>query len=344
MYESTLNQYNKGIWGQLVHVRNFYTGFYQNLQTPITADLLGKPSYTYQDALSNLADEYITKVENFEDRLSEELELVSQTGLITNLVKTKMISNYTSYISRTANAGFVSLSNTVETLATNQLALTKYMEKLDFISFSGDAKVLNDGSSKFYFLTGQTENGQNTLEQFKSDYAVVMNDLTGFTSDIQGVLILPDNLTNGDFTTFVPSGPAMAYSDSYVFTLFSHIILNNKQQFVDEISKDVDIVYLETAKTIVTNLLDDVWIPIFQTELSTEKSDFNTFKLGSNIQNKLNYNPQVNGTSITTRDRKTDFSTSGNSAPYEQPFQNIKSTQNTNNDIITFNGKKVYYG
>jgi hypothetical protein len=157
-------------------------------------------------------------------------------------------------------------------------------------------------------------------------------------------LILPDNLTNGDFTTFVPSGPAMAYSDSYVFTLFSHIILNNKQQFVDEISKDVDIVYLETAKTIVTNLLDDVWIPIFQTELSTEKSDFNTFKLGSNIQNKLNYNPQVNGTSITTRDRKTDFSTSGNSAPYEQPFQNIKSTQNTNNDIITFNGKKAYYG
>jgi hypothetical protein len=283
-------------------------------------------------------------VETFEDKLSEELDTVTQTGLITNLVRTKMMSNYTSYISRTANAGFVSLSNTVETLAANQLALTKYMEKLDFISFSGDAKVLNDGSSKFYFLTGQTENGQNTLEQFKSDYAVVMNDLTGFTSDIQGVLILPDNLTNGDFTTFVPSGPAMTYSDEYAFTLFSHIILNNKQQFVDEITKDVDIVYFETAKTIVTNFLDDVWIPIFQTELSTEKSDFNTFKSGSDIQNKLNYNPQVNGTSITTRDRKTDFSTSGNSATYEQPFQNIKSTQNTNNDIITFNGKKAYYG
>ena len=90
--------------------------------------------------------------------------------------------------------------------------------------------------------------------------------------------------------------------------------------------------------------MDDNWIPTFQTELSKEKSDFNTFKQGSNIQNKLNYNPQVNGTSITTRERKMNFSTSGNTSPYEQPFNNIKTTQNTNNDVSTYNGKKAYYG
>jgi hypothetical protein len=343
-YESILNQYNKGIWGQLVHQRNFDTGTYQNLQTPITANLLGKPSYTYQDALSNLANQYIDDAQNNQDRLLGQIDTVTSTGLLTNIVRTKIANNYYTYISRTANAGFISLSENIETLASNQLALTKYMEKLDFISFSGDAKVLNDGSSKFYFLTGQTENGQNTLEQFKSDYAVVMNDLTAFTSNVQGVLILPSNLTSGDFSIFDPSGPNMGYTDDYAFTLFSHIILNNKQLFIDELVKDVDIVYYETAKTVIKNFLDDNWIPTFQTELSKEKSDFDTFKQTPNIQNNLNYNPQVNGTSITTRDRKTNFSTSGNSAPYEQPFQNIKSTQNTNNDIITFNGKKVYYG
>jgi len=341
VYDTVLNQFNKGIWSQFVNQRNFYNGSFQNLQTPISATLIGKPVY-YQNVINSLAEDYANKFET-QDTLAIGLNNLFTGGTFSELTYNKIINNYSNLITSTAESNFSSLATIAQDISDVQSKLTIMIEKLDFISFSGDAKVLKDNSAKFYFLTGQT----NSLTKFKEDYSIVVNSITAFTNAISGTLIIPSNLVSGTFTNFIPINNTQFQNlDSYAFTLFSDKILDETklQDFLTSLTNGLDETEVSVAKDSIKNIIDNKWKTLFSDEKNAEKTEFENLKNTTVIKDCVNFNPTSNGVSLSTDERKMDFSTSGNDSAYTTPFDNIRSTQNTNNDPISYNGKKQYNG
>jgi hypothetical protein len=342
VYETTVNQYNRGIWGQLMFKRNFTNGNSLTLQTPVGLNLIGKP-VDYQTAIQALAEDYVDNIN--QDRLYEAINNAKTADTITNSVKNKMVDNFTEYITSIASTNFNSLSTAVQDISDVQLKLTTSMEIMDYISFSGDAKVLNDGSTKFYYLTGQTENGQDSLESFKSDYSKIVEDLSGYTNVTKQLFISEIDDTSAGFYQ-LQGNIAFQYLDNLAYTLFSEIILDTtkKSSFVESIIKDVNEDFTTTCENIVNEFLDTYWIEIFTAEKDYEKEFIDSTRNGNDYKIYSDYNPQVNGVSVSTKERKMSFATTGNSANYETAYNNIKSSQNSNSDVTTFNGKKQYNG
>ena len=139
---------------------------------------------------------------------------------------------------------------------------------------------------------------------------------------------------------------AFQYLDGYAYTLFSEIILNTEKRpkFVESITKDVNEDYKEKSEKVVNDFLDTYWIEIFTAQKEYETEYLNSVRDSSDYKIYSDYNPQVNGSSISLPERKMSFATTGTSTNYETAFNSIKSSQNSNSDQKTYNGKKQYNG
>jgi len=287
--------------------------------------------------------------ENYSNRVNSEdsiiLKLQTYSGAVDTQTFDKVVTNYKNLINSTANSNFKSLSTSSQDISDTQLKITLDIEKLDFICFSGDAKVLNDGSVKFYFLTGTSENGKNSSVSLVDDYTTVMKDISGFTEDTKGILTpLPANVGTGLFTNYQTLTTFTNSLDVLAYSIFSDVILNSDKlkTFVENLTKGIE---SQSVSTILEGIIQEKWVNLFTNEKTAEKNELAAIKQLPTIKEKINYNPKDSAsTSLTDKERKFIFSTNGSSSPYQGPFDKIKSKQNTNNDPITYNGKKQYNG
>ena len=89
-----------------------------------------------------------------------------------------------------------------------------------------------------------------------------------------------------------------------------------------------------TVNTIITPTLDSWNSAVVQT--------FTKFKKEPETQQYLNYNPQINNSSIKGIPRVYNFTTSGVTDTQLTSLKSLFSSVNSNNDNQTFNGKKQF--
>ena len=217
---------------------------------------------------------------------------------------------------------------------------------MDFICFSGDAKVLGDGSPKIYSLTGGTENNKNTLTQFQQDYQTIMSGgVKTFYSWAETSGVIPNSgITSGSVSTFTTKGPAFPLvSDNYAYILLSNVILDNakKEDFINQLLLNItepDTAVVKTSLEIVVQK----YVDLFTAEKTAEKSYLDSTIASPEYLSYKNWYPETDGGSMTQFERKMTFQTGGGTDAQKTAFTNIKATQNTNNDKNIFNGKKEF--
>ena len=346
-YESVINEYNLGVWAQINHKRNYKVGYINNISASSLTNLttiLGK-QVTYTDALSSVS----TLLKESIDNQTESLTLIiKNSGSLSPSAKQKVLNNYKQAADYAVLNNFNNISVKIQELTSAQLKMTKYMEKMDFISYGADAKVLNDNSNKIYVLSGQPINATDTLSEFLADYTITKDKVNEFYQETKNKIIFDDNYTSGTTTYYNPlSGLFINPSDVYVYTLFSTEILdaNKLTNLQNRLVENVPPNYTAATISLISNHLNFYWVPMFSAEKAKEKQYFTDLKNSPQISPFLNYNPtDASSVSLTTKDRVMSFVTSGATQEMKTAYSNILSTVNTNEDTTVFNGKKQFDG
>ena len=134
------------------------------------------------------------------------LEVDELAALFSNMGESTEFSEMS--VEQQINTGFISLETYTQNMSNLQLAMTKYMSKMDVVSFSGDGKILNDGNTKIYNLSGNTVNGNDTLTEFYDDYyEICYGDTTSiglFEVDFKNIIFYETNYLIDTPTLSVP--------------------------------------------------------------------------------------------------------------------------------------------
>jgi nucleoid DNA-binding protein len=274
---------------------------------------------------------------------------------LNNPTKNKIRNNYINLVANRVITGFTRVSEFIQGTSEMQLDLIKSMSIMDYISFSGDGKTLPDGSLKIYSLTGKTDNGINTLDEFSEDYLTVVSGITKYYNygstggtDNGGFLFITSPLTTGNTTTYkslYDGSWSPIESDGVVYTLFSKIILDpvTKNEFIEELIKDVNENKKPAAKSFVTKYVND-WEFLFDNERKTEIKLIDEFQNRGDYQELKNFNPTRNGVQLISKKRVMTFKTGQGDANLQAIFKDITSSVNFNDSPIVFNGKKQFNG
>ena len=346
-YESFVKEYNLGVWSQVNNTTSYKVGYFNNFESSSPSqqvEILGK-QVSWQGPLDRVGDELIDLINVNEDRLMYSINQLNGQSL-TNFSRNKISSNYINIINKTLLNNFNSVTTNINTLSDIQLNMTKYMQKMDFVSFSGDGKILNDGSAKIYHLTGQTENGENTLDGFKTDYYTVMSGLTKFYTYSLNKIFFSSSYTSGLTTTYNPITFSNEFGDAYVYTILSTTILDEtkKEIFRQELVKNINSEETQIALSEIDRVLNNFWIPYFTAEKTAEDESLKEFKSNPTFLELQNFNPQSNGFTLTQKTRNMYFSTAPGVIDLTSQFKDITSNVNYNDDPATFNGKKQFDG
>jgi hypothetical protein len=134
-------------------------------------------------------------------------------------------------------------------------------------------------------------------------------------------------------------------SDAVVYTLFSGIILSEtgRQEFVQELIKDVQEEYKESAKDFVEAQVL-IWLERFTIEKNTEKTLIQQFENKPDYQQFKNFNPTRDGKQLTSKKRVMIFKTGQGDAGLSAVFKDITSGFDFNESLQIFNGKKQFNG
>ncbi|NBO36211.1 hypothetical protein EBU91_01520 [bacterium] len=216
------------------------------------------------------------------------------------------------------------------------------MSIMDFVAYSGDGKTLVDGNSKIYSLTGKTDGGSNTLDDFKTDYSLVAQSIQDYYNYWEGTLFITPEQAN-TYNGFVESW--VIPSDKYVYILLSNIILSTDNaivdKLIDELVKDID---NPSIRQFVAEIVDE-WKTIFQVERDAEKEEIKLLVDGTTNQDFINFNPRgADGIQLTSKARVMTFKTGQGNNILEAAFKAISSSANFNESLVTFNGKKQFNG
>jgi hypothetical protein len=352
-FVSFINEFNYGVWSQVNHIRIYNVGYvnaYFSLDNQ--TEILGKQT-NYQTYLVNTANLLITAIDTYEDRLAF---LLNESELITNQTRNKILSNYKNIIINEVSTGFTRVSEFIQGTSESQLDLVKSMNVMDFISISGDGKTLPDGNPKIYSLSGKTDGGGNTLDEFVTDYVTVVSGITDYYeygssggTDNEGFLFITNALTTGNITTYKSlyyDGWEPVISDGYVYTLLSKILLNPtlKEGFINDLVKDVNEDYKAFAKDFVTVQVDEGWVGQFTNERKKELELIAEFENSPNYQQFKNFNPTRDGVQLTSKKRVMQFKTGQGDSYLQALFRDITSSSNYNDSLVVFNGKKQFNG
>jgi len=346
-YESFVKEYNLGVWAQINNTTSYKIGYFNNFESSSPGQqvtILGK-QVTWQGPLDRVGELLVDLIDSDSDRLMYGIEQVNSQTL-SNFSRNKIKSNYIDTINKTLLNNFNSVTTAVNNLSNTQLNMTKYMQKMDFVSFSGDGKILNDGNPKIYNLTGQTEGGENTLDTFKTDYYTVMSAVSNFHTYSLNKIIFNIQYTSGMTTTYTPMTFSNEFGDAYVYTIFSTIILDEtkKETFRQDLVKNVIPDETEVALSEVDRVISNFWVPFFTNEKSAEDEFLQEFKNNPTFAEFQNFNPQSNGVSVTQKTRNMNFSTAPGPIDLTSQFKDVTSNVNYDDDPATFNGKKQFDG
>jgi hypothetical protein len=349
-YETFVKEYNMAVWAQVNRSRAFMYGFYLNTYFPnnLILNILGKQG-DWETSLSRIGDIVKTNINNESDSL---IFAISGTPTINDTVKAKIKENYKSYIDTVLSNNFTKVATYIQKLADTQLKMTTYMQKMDLISVGGDGKILANGATKLYVLSGQTEDGQDTLSQFSSDYVKIITDANNFYTLGLNSIFYDFSKTSGFTTTYTGITTFDNPRDLYVYTLLSNVVINNntRPELIDALVKNVQTEHYNSAKLFVTNFITNNWLFDFTTEKNAEEESIIDFK--STLQYKFysKYNPtDTTGRSLSTRQRVMSFTTVSPNDPLTsvnywrtEAIKDIYRTENTTVDPAIFNGKKQF--
>ena len=347
-YENFVNEYGLGIWAQTNVTKNYYEGYINNLKSPNT-DLLqiyGKPT-DWQASIQELGETLKEAINDEDDNLASNINISNQ---ISNNTKNVMIDNYLALVDQQINSSFISVATYIQNISDLQLKMTKYMSKMDFVSFSGDGKILSDGNSKIYNLSGQTVNGEDSLSTFFNDYFEVCSGETTSIGtlevDFRNIIFYQPNYlidTPQISKPFYKGYFVLGYDyDNLVYMVFKNTLLDQtkREKFITEITKNITKEVDKPFATAIVNSTINGWLPAFQSQVTFEKEFLATQKEEFQFGGYENFNPQINGLSLKGKDRPMSFVTGPNST-LETAIKEIYSSVN-NGAQDKFNGKKQF--
>jgi hypothetical protein len=261
-----------------------------------------------------------------------------------------MIDNYLALVDQQINSGFISIATYVQNMSDLQLKMTKYMSKMDFVSFSGDGKILNDGNTKIYNLSGNTVNGNNSLTEFFDDYLEVCSGETTsigtFEVDFRNIIFYQPNYlidTPQLSKPFYKGYFVLGYDyDNLNYMMFQNILLNNskKEKFITDITKNITKEVDKPFATAIVTAKVNGWIESFKKQKDFEKEFLSTQRDEFNFGGYPNFNPQINGISLRDKDRPMSFVT-GPNPTLDSAIKEIYSSVNSG-PANKFNGKKQF--
>jgi hypothetical protein len=328
--------YNTALLYRITKYRSYTDGYINNIKSPQTypAQIFGKPSI-WQESLNEVNQSLQTKINNGQDPIISGLSQYS----ISFDNKEQIKQNYINLCVEKITNGFGDIQDKINEIANIEVNYYQTLRKLDFICFSGDGKILGDGSPDVVLLTGQTENSANTLFDISDDYRKIAKDLQNFYNESRLNEIFFDD---GDYNLY-ESFNGLTDGEVLVYTLFSEDIL------------DLDLRYTMMER-LIENTIDDGTLTIsidaivieilngLDTKFQQEKADETLFKdtwLNDGFTYYEEYNPQDStGFALKQKERKMFYSNE-DPAPqeYGEELKNIFKTININNDYTTYVGK-----
>jgi hypothetical protein len=172
-----IDTYNTAFLYRITKYRNYTNGYINNLKIPQTyiTQIFGKPS-TGQESLNEASQDLQIIINSEQDPIMSGLSEFS----ISFDNKDQIKQNYINLCVEKITNGFGDVQDKINEIANIQVNYYQTLRKLDFICFSGDGKILGDGSPDVVLLTGQTENSANTLFDISNDYLKISRDLQDF--------------------------------------------------------------------------------------------------------------------------------------------------------------------
>jgi hypothetical protein len=139
---------------------------------------------------------------------------------------------------------------------------------------------------------------------------------------------------------------AKTETEKRAYILLSKVILdeNSRTNFVDELIKNItDETQKNYAKEQITLYVNNSYYNLFSDEKTAETTKVDNLISNESYQQYAQFNPQINGVSLTDKERVMSFVTSGGTDFQKTELKDIYATVNSNNDDM-FNGKKQFNG
>ena len=334
--ENSINNYNFGIYSQMTFDRNFVNGDFKISGLTQSCKIYGKPSSTTLN-LSEVANQLKSEIDTGDETIIKALiDDNSVGGLAANRVKT----NYKNLIDNKINNAFNNVNSDAQNFANYQSEYIQNIEKLNSIVGNQlDGKILTNGEPKGYLISTDTD--------FNDAYSLVCSGITNFYNLLSANQFLPSGSGSPyfEYTNYLVNileGEIVSDSNNLLFTLFYDDLKDStkREQFIKDLtinpilsSSGATIDRVETTVGSITETLD-AWN-------YTIVGSFKAFTDKPEVQQYLNYNPQINNSTIK-EPRVYNFTTSGVTNTQLTSLRNLFSSVNTNDDNNTFNGKKQF--
>jgi hypothetical protein len=336
--ESSINDYNFGLYSQMTFDRNFVNGDAKISGLTQPCKIYGKPS-SFTENLTEVANQLKSEIDTGDETIIKALiDDNSVSGLAANRVKT----NYKNLIDAKLSNGFTNVSSDAQVFANKQAEYIQNIEKLNsIVGGQLDGKTLTNGEPKGYLISTDTD--------FNDAYSLVCSGITNFYNLLSDNQFLPSGSGSPYFEYFsslntVPLGGIVSDTNNLLFTLFYDDLKDStkRQQFIDALT--TNLIPSSSAETIssVDLTVNTIIVPTLNSWNSAVVQSFDNFKKEDATQEYLNYNPQINDSSIKGKERIYNYTTSGVTDTQLTSLRNLFSPVNSNNDNQTFNGKKQF--
>jgi hypothetical protein len=331
-----IDTYNTALLYRITKYRNYTDGYINNIKSPQTypAQIFGKPSI-WQESLNEVNQDLQIKINNEQDPIMSGLSQYS----ISFDNKEQIKQNYINLCIEKVTNGFGDVQDKINEITNIQVNYYQTLRKLDFICFSGDGKILGDGSPDVVLLTGQTENSANTLFDISDDYLKISDDLQNFYNESRLNEIFFDGqdylyesfneLTDGEVLVYTLFSEDILKLD-FRYTMMERLIENT----IDDggfFSTPIDVIVIEILNDLAAKFLQE----------KNNELEFKDEWLNNGFTYYEEYNPQDStGFALKQKERKMFYSNE-DPAPqeYGEELKNIFKTININNDFITYVGK-----
>ena len=332
---SSIDNYNFGIYSQMTFDRNFRNGTVNLSGSTQQTNIYGKPSRISEN-LTEAANQLKSDIDDETETIIKTLKEANGLGsLDVNRVK----DNYKNLIDSKINNAFSNVNSDSQDFANKQSQYIQNIEKLNsIVGGQLDGKILANGVPKGYLISIDST--------FSDDYSLVCSGITNFYNLLSTKQFLPS--TGAPYCDFVSlfvdtPYPLNPNSDNLLFTLFYDDLKDNtkRQQFISGLTTNLIPITSGSVISIVTQETNNLTTAFDNWNTQIFKN-FNEFKGSPEVNQYLNYNPQINGVSIKGKDRIYNYNTSGVTDTQLTSLRSLFSPVNSNNFNLIFNGKKQF--
>jgi hypothetical protein len=318
--------------------RNFVNGDAKISGLTQPCKIYGKPS-SISENLTEVANQLKSEIDTGDETI---IKALIDDNSVTNLAANRVKTNYKNLIDTKINDAFNNVNSDAQDFANKQAEYIQNIEKLNsVVGGQLDGKTLVNGVPKGYLISIDTD--------FNDAYSLVCSGITNFYNLLSANQFLPSGSGSPYFEFFtslntVPFGGIVSDTNNLLFTLFYDDLKDStkREQFIKALT--TNLIPSSSAETIssVNMTVNTIIMPTLNSWNSAVVQTFTEFKKEPETQQYLNYNPQINNSSIKGIPRVYNFTTSGVTDTQLTSLKSLFSSVNSNNDNQTFNGKKQF--